>query len=151
MSEDIRQKILALRKEVMRHEELYRKKNNPEITDFEFDQMVDQLRDLEREYPEFAGSDLGIGDDQAEGFQQRDHRQPMLSLDNTYDEKEFRAFGDRLFKILGDPKMDFVVEPGEKSTHVLNAVSPAWTSSLAVGEYVVNRIHTDGLNESVKG
>ena len=111
MSEDIRQKILALRKEVMRHEELYRKKNNPEITDFEFDQMVDQLCDLEREYPEFAGSDLGIGDDQAEGFQQRDHRQPMLSLDNTYDEKEFRAFGDRLFKILGDPKMDFVVEP----------------------------------------
>jgi len=48
-------------------------------------------------------------------------------------------------------EMDFVVEPGEKSTHVLNAVSPAWTSSLAVGEYVVNRIHTDGLNESVKG
>ena len=111
MSEDIRQKILALRKEVMRHEELYRKKNNPEITDFEFDQMVDQLRDLEREYPEFAGADLGIGDDQAEGFQQRDHRQPMLSLDNTYDEKEFRAFGDRLLKILGDPKMEFVVEP----------------------------------------
>ena len=111
MSEDIRQKILALRKEVMRHEELYRKKNNPEITDFEYDKMVDQLRDLEREHPEFAGPDLGIGDDQAEGFQQRDHRQPMLSLDNTYDEKEFRAFGDRLLKILGDPKMEFVVEP----------------------------------------
>ena len=111
MSEDIRQKILALRKEVVRHEELYRKKNNPEITDFEYDKMVDQLRDLEREHPEFAGPDLGIGDDQAEGFQQRDHRQPMLSLDNTYDEKEFRAFGDRLLKILGDPKMEFVVEP----------------------------------------
>ena len=111
MSEDIRQKILALRQEVVRHEELYRKKNNPEITDFEFDQMVDQLRDLEREHPEFAGPDLGIGDDQAEGFQQRDHRQPMLSLDNTYDEKEFRAFGDRLIKAIGGSNLEFVVEP----------------------------------------
>jgi len=48
-------------------------------------------------------------------------------------------------------EMDFVVEPGEKSTHMLNAVSPAWTSSLAVGEYVVDRIHSDGFREPVKG
>ena len=37
-------------------------------------------------------------------------------------------------------EMDFVVRPGQRSTHVLNAVSPAWTSSLAVAEYVVERI-----------
>lgn len=48
-------------------------------------------------------------------------------------------------------EMDFVVEPGDKSTHILNAVSPAWTSSLAVGEYVVNRIHSDGFRNPVKG
>jgi (S)-2-hydroxyglutarate dehydrogenase len=36
--------------------------------------------------------------------------------------------------------MDFVVEPGTKSTHVLNAVSPAWTSSLAFAKYVVSGI-----------
>ena len=48
-------------------------------------------------------------------------------------------------------EMDFVVEPGDKSTHILNAVSPAWTSSLAVGEYVVNRIHSDGFHSPVKG
>jgi hypothetical protein len=41
--------------------------------------------------------------------------------------------------------MDFVVKSGEKSTHVLNAVSPAWTSALAVGEYVVETIHTCGF------
>jgi DNA ligase (NAD+) len=73
MSDDIRKKLLALRQEVMRHEELYRKKNSPEISDFEYDKLVDQLADLEREYPQYAGTDLGIGDDQAEGFQQRDH------------------------------------------------------------------------------
>lgn len=48
-------------------------------------------------------------------------------------------------------EMDFVVEPGERSTHMLNAVSPAWTSALAVGEYVVERIHTDGFQDPVKG
>jgi len=41
----------------------------------------------------------------------------------------------------GKLEMDFVVKSGEKSTHVLNAVSPAWTSALAVGEYVVETIH----------
>ena len=46
-------------------------------------------------------ADLGIGDDQSEGFQQADHKAPMLSLDNTYDEADFRAFGDRLYKALG--------------------------------------------------
>ncbi len=48
-------------------------------------------------------------------------------------------------------EMDFVVEPGDKSTHMLNAVSPAWTSALAVGEYVVERIHTDGFTDAIKG
>jgi hypothetical protein len=36
--------------------------------------------------------------------------------------------------------MDFVVRDGERSTHVLNAVSPAWTSSLAMAEWIVARI-----------
>lgn len=40
----------------------------------------------------------------------------------------------------GRLEMDFVVEPGERSTHVLNAVSPAWTSSLAMAEWIVERI-----------
>jgi L-2-hydroxyglutarate oxidase len=40
----------------------------------------------------------------------------------------------------GRLEMDFVVEPGERSTHVLNAVSPAWTSSLAMAEWIVDRI-----------
>jgi L-2-hydroxyglutarate oxidase len=48
-------------------------------------------------------------------------------------------------------EMDFVVEPGEKSTHVLNAVSPAWTSALAVGEYVVDQIHLGGRSGRIKG
>ena len=106
-----RDQILRLRDAIQRHEELYRKKHAPEISDFEYDKLVDQLADLEREFPMFAGPDLGIGDDKSEGFQQADHNAPMLSLDNTYDEADFRAFGDRLYKALGGSGLEFIVEP----------------------------------------
>ncbi len=111
MSESPRDQILRLRAAIQRHEELYRKKHAPEISDFEFDKLVDQLADLEREFPMFAGAELGIGDDKSEGFQQADHKAPMLSLDNTYDEADFRAFGDRLYKALGGAGLEFIVEP----------------------------------------
>jgi DNA ligase (NAD+) len=111
MSESPRDQILRLRAAIQRHEELYRKKHAPEISDFEFDKLVDELADLEREFPMFAGPDLGIGDDKSEGFQQADHKAPMLSLDNTYDEADFRAFGDRLYKALGGSGLEFIVEP----------------------------------------
>ena len=111
MSESPRDQILRLRAEIQRYEDLYRKKHAPEISDFEFDKLVDQLADLEREFPMFAGPDLGIGDDKSEGFQQADHKAPMLSLDNTYDEADFRAFGERLYKALGGTGLEFIVEP----------------------------------------
>jgi DNA ligase (NAD+) len=111
MLESPRDHILRLRAAIQRHEELYRKKHAPEISDFEYDKLVDQLADLERKHPELAGPDLGIGDDKSEGFQQADHKAPMLSLDNTYDEADFRAFGDRLYKVLGGTGLEFIVEP----------------------------------------
>ena len=111
MPESPRDQILRLRAAIQRHEELYRKKHAPEISDFEYDKLVDQLADLERANPNDAGPDLGIGDDKSEGFQQADHKAPMLSLDNTYDEADFRAFGDRLYKALGGSGLEFIVEP----------------------------------------
>jgi DNA ligase (NAD+) len=105
------EEIQHLRRLIARHEELYRRQHAPEISDFEFDELVARLRKLEGKYQEHAGPELGIGDDRSEGFQQRDHREPMLSLDNTYDEGDFRAFGERLQKALGTSDVDFVVEP----------------------------------------
>ena len=111
MSASPRDQILKLRALIKRYEDKYRKEHAPEISDFEFDKLLDQLADLERKHPEFAGPDLGIGDDKSEGFQQADHKAPMLSLDNTYDEADFRAFGDRLYKALGGSGLEFIVEP----------------------------------------
>jgi DNA ligase (NAD+) len=105
------EEIQHLRRLIAKHEDLYRRQHAPEISDFEFDELVARLRKLEGKYQEHAGPELGIGDDRSEGFQQRDHREPMLSLDNTYDEGDFRAFGERLQKALGTSEVDFVVEP----------------------------------------
>ena len=105
------EEIQHLRRLIAKHEALYRRQHAPEISDFEFDELVARLRKLEGKYQEHAGPELGIGDDRSEGFQQRDHREPMLSLDNTYDEGDFRAFGERLQKALGTSDVDFVVEP----------------------------------------
>ncbi|MHB1164147.1 MAG: L-2-hydroxyglutarate oxidase [Candidatus Nanopelagicales bacterium] len=79
------------------------------------------------------------------------------SLVPAVDVKDFKAKGKPGVRaqLLHLPtkklEMDFVVEPGERSTHMLNAVSPAWTSALAVGEYVIERIHTDGFTRPIKG
>jgi len=111
MPESPRDEIQRLRAAVLRHEELYRKKHAPEISDFEFDRMVDRLQELEVAHPELAGPDLGIGDDRSEGFVQREHTEPMLSLDNTYDAAQFTTFVDRLAARLQGEELELVVEP----------------------------------------
>ncbi|MFZ9202111.1 MAG: NAD-dependent DNA ligase LigA [Opitutales bacterium] len=111
MPESPRDEILRLRAAVLRHEELYRKKHAPEISDYEFDQLKDRLQELEAAHPDLAGPDLGIGDDRSEGFVQREHAEPMLSLDNTYKREQFTAFVERLAGKLPAQTLHFVVEP----------------------------------------
>ncbi len=103
--------ILRLRAEVARHEDLYRRKHAPEISDYEFDRLRDRLQELEAAHPDLAGPDMGIGDDRIEGFEQRDHAEPMLSLDNTYGREDFGAFVERLRGKLPGADLRFVVEP----------------------------------------
>ncbi len=111
MPESPRDEIRRLRREVERHEDLYRRKHAPEISDYEFDQIRDRLQELEAAHPDLAGPDLGIGDDRSEGFEQRDHAEPMLSLDNTYRREQFTAFVERLAGKLPAQGLHFVVEP----------------------------------------
>jgi DNA ligase (NAD+) len=111
---EAQEKIAALRAQVAHHEALYRKQARPEITDFDFDQLVKQLAALEREFPQFASADSPtqkIGDDRTEGFARVKHRQAMTTLDNTYDEAELREFHARLAKVLGTDDLGYTVEP----------------------------------------
>lgn len=112
--EAAQKKIAELRAEVARHDELYYRKAEPEISDFDYDQLKHALADLEARYPQFASGEsptARVGDDRAEGFETYRHRQPMQSLDNTYSEAELREFHARLGRVLEREELDYVIEP----------------------------------------
>jgi NAD-dependent DNA ligase len=111
---EAQQRIAELRAKVAHHEALYRKKAQPEISDFDFDQLADTLAALERQFPQFATVDSPtrqIGDDRTEGFARVKHRQGMTTLDKTYDEADLREFHARLAKVLGTDDLAYTVEP----------------------------------------
>jgi DNA ligase (NAD+) len=109
----IERKIKKLRDEVRRHEDLYYLEDNPEISDREYDELLDQLRQLESENPEFITPDSPtqrVGGRPAEGFPEFVHRRPMLSLDNSYNIEELRAFDARCRKLAGEQPIEYVAE-----------------------------------------
>lgn len=105
------ERIARLRAEIARHDELYYRNARPEIGDHDYDLLKRELAALEKKHPELAGPPDKVGDDRAEGFAKARHRAPMLSLDNAYDEAEFRAFVSRLAGLLPGEPLKFVVEP----------------------------------------
>ena len=113
--DEIQSKIEALRAEIVRHDERYYRQAKPEITDFEYDLLKHELAELEATFPQFARADSPtqqVGDDRVQGFVEVVHRQKMLSLDNTYNEAEVRAFVVRLAKLVESAReLEFTVEP----------------------------------------
>src|SRR5690349_4022056 len=98
------QRIHKLRDELNRHNYLYHVEAKPEISDQEYDRLMRELIDLERQHPELLTPDSPSqrvgGDVQAELKSVR-HAVPMMSIDNTYSEDEVRAFDERVRKALG--------------------------------------------------
>jgi DNA ligase (NAD+) len=99
------QRIAHLRKELEKHNHLYYVLSQPAISDYDYDMMLKELEQLEREHPEFAdpnsptqrvGSDLNIE------FAQVLHKYPMLSLGNTYNNDELSDFDERVHQDLSD-------------------------------------------------
>ena len=98
------QRVEALRQEIRRHEELYYVQAAPEISDAEFDALMNELKALEQQHPELLTPDSPtqrVGGRPAAGFASVEHLQPMLSLDNAYDEDDLRAFDERVRKGVG--------------------------------------------------
>ena len=112
---EARERIARLRAAVARHDELYHRRAQPEIGDFEYDRLKRELADLEAAYPEAAASGPSptqqVGDDRAEGFVRVRHRQAMTTLENTYDEGELREFHARLVRLVGQEDLVYSVEP----------------------------------------
>jgi DNA ligase (NAD+) len=110
---DLERKIESLREKIRHHEYLYYVLDQPEISDAEFDKLMRQLKDLEAEHPELITADSPtqrVGGKPREGFVKVPHSSPMLSLDNTYNEDELRAWERRVHELSGRKDVDYVCE-----------------------------------------
>jgi DNA ligase (NAD+) len=110
---DIEKKIEALREKIRHHEYRYYVLDDPEITDAEFDQLMNSLKKLEAEHPELITPDSPtqrVGGKPREGFVKAPHSSPMLSLDNTYSEEELRGWERRVHELSGRSDIDYVCE-----------------------------------------
>jgi DNA ligase (NAD+) len=92
-------RIDELRRQIRHHEERYYIESAPEISDAEFDALLRELQNLERDHPDLVTLDSPtqrVGGRTAENFASVRHAEPMLSLDNAYNEEELKAFDERL-------------------------------------------------------
>lgn len=100
------ERIIELRELLHKYNNLYYVQNAPVISDIEFDQLMHELIDLEEKHPELFDPNSPtqrVGSDLSKGFEQAEHRYPMLSLDNTYSEQEVRDFFQRVSGLLNEP------------------------------------------------
>ncbi|MFN8980997.1 MAG: NAD-dependent DNA ligase LigA, partial [Alphaproteobacteria bacterium] len=109
--------LAQLAREIARHDRLYHAKDQPEITDAEYDALVARNRAIEAQFPNLIRSDSPsrrVGAAVAEGFAKSRHGEPMLSLDNVFSAEEFSDFCKRIRRFLGlaeDEALAFVGEP----------------------------------------
>src|SRR4028118_2402326 len=107
------QEIAQLRDELRHHEELYYVYDNPEISDADYDALMSRLQTLEAEHPELAtphSPTQRVGGRPAEGFEEYVPRRPMLSLDNSYNLEDLRAFDERVKRLADGRRFDYVAE-----------------------------------------
>jgi DNA ligase (NAD+) len=110
---DFTRRIEELRQEIRRHEHLYYVMDAPEISDQQFDQLMNELKRLEAEHPELITPDSPtqrVGGKPAEGFRKVRHSRPMLSLDNAYSEEELRDWDRRVRGLAGNLPVEFTGE-----------------------------------------
>lgn len=95
------------------HDQKYYLEAKPEISDFEYDQLLRELKELEEKYPQYLTPNSPtqrLGDAPLEYFEQVNHKIPMLSLDNTYSKEELIEFDKRVKKLLKEDKVEYVAE-----------------------------------------
>src|SRR6266581_3186030 len=110
---NVRDEIESLREEIRHHEYRYYVLDDPEISDAEFDRLMNQLKKLEAEQPELITSDSPtqrVGGKPREGFVKVPHSVPMLSLDNAYSEEELRNWERRVHELSGRKDIEYVCE-----------------------------------------
>jgi DNA ligase (NAD+) len=107
------ERIEFLRKEIRFHDRKYYVENNPEISDYEYDQRLKELEALEKQYPDLVTPDSPtqrVGGEPSQEFATVKHRIAMISLDNTYSQEELIEFDGRIRKLIPSQDIEYVVE-----------------------------------------
>lgn len=109
-----KQRLEELRRLINYHNHQYYVLDSPEISDAEYDQLMNELRRLEAEHPELVSPDSptqGIGAPPVEAFGVIEHPRPLLSLANAFSYQELAAWHQRMSKLLSGRRFDLVCEP----------------------------------------
>ena len=112
-NKDLQTRIESLREKIRHHEYRYYVLDDPEVTDAEFDKLMNELKRLEAEHPDLITPDSPtqrVGGKPREGFVKVPHSSPMLSLDNAYSEDELRAWERRVHELSGQQDIEYVCE-----------------------------------------
>src|ERR1035438_676090 len=99
--------------ELRRHEHLYYVLDAPEISDAQYDALMNELKQLEAAHPELVTPDSPtqrVGGKPAEGFTKVAHSRPMLSLDNAYSAEELAAWDQRVRKLAESLPVEYIAE-----------------------------------------
>jgi DNA ligase (NAD+) len=113
VTKELEKKLEALRDKIRHHEYRYYALDDPEISDAEFDQLMNQLIKLETEHLDLITPDSPtqrVGGQPREGVVKAAHSSPMLSLDNTYNVEELRDWDRRVHELTGREDIDYVCE-----------------------------------------
>jgi len=109
----IQKTIEALREKIRHHEYRYYVLDDPELSDADFDKLMNELKRLEAEHPELVTPDSPtqrVGGKPREGFVKAKHSSPMLSLDNAYSEEELRDWERRVHELTGRDDLEYMCE-----------------------------------------
>jgi DNA ligase (NAD+) len=113
--QDIRRRLERLRELIRYHAHRYFVLDDPEISDAEYDALMAELQELEAAYPELVTPDSPtqrVGAEPLPQFEKVEHRRPLLSLDNAFNEEEVWAWDKRIRRLLGeDADIQYTVEP----------------------------------------
>src|SRR3954447_15905083 len=120
-TKSVEQRVAQLRRELNHHNHLYHVEARPEISDREYDRLMQELIELERAHPELMTPDSPtqrVGGDVQTELKPVRHAVPMMSIDNTYSEDEVRAFDERVRKSLNGEQPAYVLEPKIDGTSI---------------------------------
>ena len=110
---DIQQKLIQLRQEIRKHDYRYYVLNDPLISDYEYDQLLNQLNQIEKKHPELVTPDSPtqrVSGEPTRIFPTVRHEIPMLSLGNTYSQQELEAFDERIQNQISGTGLQYITE-----------------------------------------